>query len=235
MSFPEQCHNCCRCENPHGLHSTMSNMHRVLWTVWPLVQRSAQDRELKTARAPWIKFLLWLPSLTSYLLHNFLMTPEANPVLTDLSEMLHYAHEHGEPQHPGHGAGNSMPELQAPPSRFLSCFNFLYLLVFDHRNFNLWWIYICIEIVPNLIKSLNVFGKAVWTWSLTHPTSGNETEWEWNDRKLFLCFITWIWKGTHLYILPNLYQIPKGINQRSLALQRMWIFKKCHWLWGNTS
>lgn len=121
------------------------------------------------------------------------------------------------------------------PSHFLSCFIFLYLLVIDHRNFNLWWTYICIKSVVNFIKSLNVFGKAAWTWCLISPTSGNETEWEWNDRKLFLCFITWIWKGTHLCILLNLYQFPRRINQRSLALHRMWIFKKCHWLWGNTS
>lgn len=100
---------------------------------------------------------------------------------------------------------------------------------------NLWWIYIWIKSVVNLIKSLNVFGKAAWTWCLIYPTSGNETEWERNDRKLFLCFITWIWKGTHLCILLNLYQFPRRVNQRSLALHRMWIFKKCHWLWGNTS
>lgn len=124
---------------------------------------------------------------------------------------------------------------QAPPSHCLSCFSLLYLLVFDYRNFNLWWIYICIKSVLNLIKSLNVFGKAAWTWCLIYHTSGNETEWEWNDRKLFLGFITWIWKGTHLYVLPNLGQFPRGINQRSLDLHRMWVFKKCHWLWGNTS
>lgn len=61
------------------------------------------------------------------------MTPESKPVLTDLSEMLHYAHEHGEPQHPGHGAGTTLCLSCRPHPRIfcpvLTFYTFLFLII----------------------------------------------------------------------------------------------------------
>lgn len=114
------------------------------------MKRNTQNPKLKAATAPCIRYSLWCPSRTSYLLHNFLITPQSNPITILLYQGFPTMHISSENQST-RVMGDRQPSTQCwivPPSPISVPFSCLYLKDFDHRGCS--YHYLCIKIVLNL-------------------------------------------------------------------------------------